>query len=146
MSSEAFRKHPNNPFLYHPQPQTYVANILIAINPYFDISNLYSNSFIEKYQGKSLGLLPPHLFALADKSLRDLKVLKQNQSIIVSGESGSGKTESTKYVLRYLCSGQHSKGTVNKSDQTGRIESRILEANPVLEAFANAKTQRNNNS
>lgn len=109
---------------------TYVANILIAINPYFDISNLYSNSVIDKYKGKSLGTLPPHLFALADKAFRDLKVLKQNQSIIVSGESGSGKTESTKYVLRFLCSGQHSN---NKVEQGGQIEQLILQSNPVLE-------------
>ena len=78
-----------------------------------------------------MGTLPPHLFAIADKSFRDLKVLKQNQSIIVSGESGAGKTESTKYVLRYLCSGQYSKES--KSDH--QIEKLILECNPILEAF-----------
>ncbi|KAK2716032.1 hypothetical protein QYM36_010564 [Artemia franciscana] len=73
-----------------------------------------------------------------DKAFRDMKVLKQSQSIIVSGESGAGKTESTKYILRYLC---ESWGT-----GAGPIEQRILEANPVLEAFGNAKTTRNNNS
>ncbi|XP_076028705.1 myosin heavy chain 95F jaguar isoform X2 [Oratosquilla oratoria] len=117
---------------------TYVANILIAVNPYFEIKNLYSMETIDKYQGKSLGQMPPHVFAIADKAFRDMKVLKQSQSIIVSGESGAGKTESTKYILRYLCSSWGSKA--------GPLEQKILDANPVLEAFGNAKTTRNNNS
>ncbi|CAG2064884.1 unnamed protein product, partial [Timema podura] len=118
--------------------QTYVANILIAVNPYFEIKDLYSSNTIKSYQGKSLGVLPPHVFAIADKSFRDMKVLKQSQSIIVSGESGAGKTESTKYLLRYLCDLWGS--------SAGPIEQKILDANPVMEAFGNAKTTRNNNS
>ncbi|RWS06113.1 unconventional myosin-VI-like protein [Dinothrombium tinctorium] len=82
---------------------TYVANILIAINPYFEIKNLYTTDTLKKYQGKSLGVLPPHVFAIGDKAFRDMRALKQSQSIVVSGESGAGKTESTKYILRYLC-------------------------------------------
>lgn len=117
---------------------TYVANILIAVNPYYEIRNLYSSETIKKYQGKSLGAVPPHVFAVADKSFRDMKALKKSQSIIVSGESGAGKTESTKYLLRYLC---ELWGTT-----AGPIEQRILDANPVMEAFGNAKTTRNNNS
>uniref|UniRef100_A0A8C9ZNP2 Unconventional myosin-VI n=1 Tax=Sander lucioperca TaxID=283035 RepID=A0A8C9ZNP2_SANLU len=108
---------------------TYVANILIAVNPYYDIPKLYGPDAIKSYQGKSLGTLPPHVYAIADKAYRDMKVLKMSQSIIVSGESGAGKTENTKFVL----SGQD-------------IDERIVEANPLLEAFGNAKTVRNNNS
>ncbi|XP_026510349.1 unconventional myosin-VI isoform X2 [Terrapene carolina triunguis] len=116
---------------------TYVANILIAVNPYFDIPKLYSLETIKKYQGKSLGTLAPHVYAIADKAFRDMKVLKMSQSIIVSGESGAGKTENTKFVLRYL----------TESYGTGQdIDERIVEANPLLEAFGNAKTVRNNNS
>ncbi|XP_020855855.1 unconventional myosin-VI isoform X4 [Phascolarctos cinereus] len=116
---------------------TYVANILIAVNPYFDIPKIYSSETIKQYQGKSLGVLPPHVFAVADKAFRDMKVLKMSQSIIVSGESGAGKTENTKFVLRYL----------TESYGTGQdIDDRIVEANPLLEAFGNAKTVRNNNS
>uniref|UniRef100_A0A8B9SLB7 Unconventional myosin-VI n=1 Tax=Anas platyrhynchos TaxID=8839 RepID=A0A8B9SLB7_ANAPL len=81
---------------------TYVANILIAVNPYFDIPKFYTSDTIKKYQGRSLGTLPPHVFAIADKAYRDMKVLKMSQSIIVSGESGAGKTENTKFVLRYV--------------------------------------------
>ncbi|XP_022685723.1 unconventional myosin-VI-like [Varroa jacobsoni] len=115
---------------------TYVANILIAVNPYFEIPNLYTKETIRSYKGKSLGALPPHVFAVADKAFRDMKVAKCSQAIIVSGESGAGKTESTKYILRYLCEGS----------LAGPIEQKILEANPILEAFGNAKTIRNNNS
>ncbi len=70
---------------------TYVANILIAINPYAEIRDLYSSTTIKCYQGRSLGTMPPHVFAIADKAFRDMKVLKQSQSVIVSGESGAGK-------------------------------------------------------
>uniref|UniRef100_A0A8D2LZY3 Unconventional myosin-VI n=1 Tax=Varanus komodoensis TaxID=61221 RepID=A0A8D2LZY3_VARKO len=116
---------------------TYVANILIAVNPYFDIPKLYSSATIKNYQGKSLGTLAPHVYAIADKAFRDMKVLKMSQSIIVSGESGAGKTENTKFVLRYL----------TESYGSGQdIDERIVEANPLLEAFGNAKTVRNNNS
>ncbi|XP_050989428.1 myosin VIb isoform X1 [Labeo rohita] len=116
---------------------TSVANILIAVNPYFDIPKLYSPETIKSYQGRSLGTLPPHVYAIADKAYRDMRVLKMSQSIIVSGESGAGKTENTKFVLRYLTS----------TYGTGQdIDERIVEANPLLEAFGNAKTVRNNNS
>ncbi|XP_077409023.1 unconventional myosin-VI-like isoform X4 [Vanacampus margaritifer] len=116
---------------------TFVANILIAVNPYYDIPKLYSQQTIQQYRGRSLGTLPPHVYAIADKAYRDMKVLKLSQSIVVSGESGAGKTENTKFVLRYLTS----------SYGTGQdIDERIVEANPLLEAFGNAKTVRNNNS
>ncbi|KOB69509.1 Myosin vi, partial [Operophtera brumata] len=98
------------------EAMTYVANILLAVNPYEDIKDMYSSTTIKKYQGKSLGELPPH-----------------SQSIIVSGESGAGKTESTKYILKYLCD-LWAKGA-------GPVEQKILD-----EAFGNAKTTRNNNS
>ncbi|XP_071394333.1 unconventional myosin-VI-like isoform X6 [Centroberyx affinis] len=116
---------------------TFVANILIAVNPYYDIPKLYSPDTIQQYRGRSLGTLPPHVYAIADKAYRDMRVLKMSQSIIVSGESGAGKTENTKFVLRYLTT----------SYGTGQdIDERIVEANPLLEAFGNAKTVRNNNS
>ncbi|XP_037909530.1 myosin heavy chain 95F isoform X1 [Hermetia illucens] len=122
---------------YKDKIYTYVANILIAVNPYREIKDLYSPTTIKRYNGRSLGELPPHVFAIADKAIRDMRVLKSSQSIIVSGESGAGKTESTKYLLKYLC---------HSHDSAGPIEQKILDANPILEAFGNAKTTRNNNS
>lgn len=115
-----------------------MANILIAINPYYEVPKLYESACIRSYQGKSLGTMPPHVFAIADKAFRDMKVLKQSQSIIVSGESGAGKTESTKYILKYLCD--------SYGEEAGPLEQKLLNANPILEAFGNAKTTRNNNS
>ncbi|VDK79508.1 unnamed protein product [Litomosoides sigmodontis] len=130
------------------QIYTYVANILISINPYEQIPDLYSGATIRKYRERSIGTLPPHIFAIADCAYRDMKRTKRSQSIIVSGESGAGKTESQKYMLRYLCESWGS--------TAGPIEQRLLEncnlpdnvsvANPILEAFGNAKTSRNNNS
>ncbi|VDM56347.1 unnamed protein product [Angiostrongylus costaricensis] len=138
------------------QIYTYVANILISINPYEEIDDLYSTDTINKYRGKSLGQMPPHVYAVADKAYRDMRRNKESQSIIVSGESGAGKTESQKAILRYLCE--------NWGTTAGPIQQRILEsycgymqlilsvvklklsANPILEAFGNAKTLRNNNS
>ncbi|KAG5872399.1 hypothetical protein JTB14_017420 [Gonioctena quinquepunctata] len=117
---------------------SYVANILIAVNPYKDIPSLYSPGTVKDYKGKSLGQKPPHVFAIADKAYRDMYVLKQSQSIIVSGESGAGKTESTKHLLKFLCD--------NWGAAVGTLEKKILDANPILEAFGNAKTTRNNNS
>ncbi|VDM06889.1 unnamed protein product [Wuchereria bancrofti] len=123
--------------------QTYVANILISINPYEQIPDLYSSATIQKYQGRSIGTLPPHIFAIgnliaADNAYRNMKRTRHCQSIIISGESGAGKTESQKYILRYLCKSWGS--------TAGPIEQRLLETNPILEAFGNAKTLRNNNS
>ncbi|KAI6206100.1 Myosin motor domain-containing protein [Aphelenchoides besseyi] len=117
---------------------TYVGNILISINPYELLPDLYSAETIREYRGRSLGLLPPHIFAIADKAYRDMRRTGASQSIVVSGESGAGKTECQKYVLRYLCE--------NYSDSSKPIERLILETNPLLEAFGNAKTLRNNNS
>ncbi|KAK6727664.1 hypothetical protein RB195_005387 [Necator americanus] len=120
------------------QIYTYVANILISINPYEEIAGLYSIETINKYRGKSLGQMPPHIYAVADRAYLEMKRNKESQSIIVSGESGAGKTESQKAILRYLCE--------NWGATAGPIQQRILETNPILEAFGNAKTLRNNNS
>ena len=83
------------------------------------MSKLYSSDIVKSYQGKSLGVLPPHVYAIGDKSYRDMRALKQSQSIIVSGESGAGKTESAKYLLRYL--------TETYGTKSGVIEARLNE-------------------
>jgi myosin-6 len=117
---------------------TYTANILLALNPYHTL-DMYTPAHVKSYQGKSLGVMPPHVFAVADKAYRDMRNLGLSQGIVVSGESGAGKTESTKYILRYLTDSYGGGGTQN-------LEQRILAANPFLESFGNAKTTRNNNS
>eukprot|EP00049_Salpingoeca_infusionum_P012421 m.227482 g.227482 ORF g.227482 m.227482 type:complete len:1222 (+) comp15178_c0_seq1:220-3885(+) len=118
---------------------TYTANILLAINPYHTL-DVYTPELVKEYQGKSLGVLAPHVYAIADKAYRDMRNLRLSQGIVVSGESGAGKTESTKHLLRYLTDSYGGGGAVEG------LEGRILAANPFLESFGNAKTTRNNNS
>lgn len=115
---------------------TYTGSILVAVNPY-QVLPIYTSKEVALYKDCKLGELPPHIFAIGDSSFSDMMRFHQNQCIVISGESGAGKTESTKLILRYLAaiSGKHS-----------WIEQQILEANPILEAFGNAKTVRNDNS
>ncbi|KAI6234445.1 Myosin and Myosin head domain containing protein [Aphelenchoides fujianensis] len=98
---------------------TYTANILLSINPYEQIPALYSSEAIRDYRGRSLGTRPPHIFAIADKAYREMRRAGESQSIVVSGESGAGKTEGQKAILHYLCE--------NFSDKSKPIERRILE-------------------
>ncbi|CAH2059870.1 unnamed protein product [Thlaspi arvense] len=120
---------------------TYTGNILIAVNPFQRLPHLYSVHMMEQYKGAAFGELSPHLFAVADTSYRAMINEARSQSILVSGESGAGKTETTKMLMRYLAF------MGGRSDTEGRsVEQQVLESNPVLEAFGNAKTVKNNNS
>ncbi|KAL6614620.1 hypothetical protein ACP70R_036890 [Stipagrostis hirtigluma subsp. patula] len=120
---------------------TYTGNILIAINPFQRLPNLVDTRTMEKYKGANLGDLDPHVFAIADVSYRQMINEGKSNSILVSGESGAGKTETTKLLMRYLAYMGGRSGTGGRT-----VEQQVLESNPVLEAFGNAKTVRNNNS
>ncbi|XP_062166607.1 myosin-8-like [Alnus glutinosa] len=121
---------------------TYTGNILIAVNPFQRLPHLYDKHMMEQYKGAAIGELSPHPFAIADAAYRLMMNEGISQSILVSGESGAGKTESTKMLMRYLAY------MGGKAAAEGRrsVEQQVLESNPVLEAFGNAKTVRNNNS
>ncbi|XP_039812358.1 myosin-11-like isoform X9 [Panicum virgatum] len=120
---------------------TYTGSILIAINPFQRLPNLVDARTMEKYKGANLGDLDPHVFAIADVSYRQMINEGKSNSILVSGESGAGKTETTKLLMRYLAFLGGRSGTGERT-----VEQQVLESNPVLEAFGNAKTVRNNNS
>lgn len=120
---------------------TYTGNILIAINPFQRLPHLYDTHMMEQYKGAAFGELSPHVFAVADVAYRAMINEGKSNSILVSGESGAGKTETTKMLMRYLA---HLGGRSGVEGRT--VEQQVLESNPVLEAFGNAKTVRNNNS
>ncbi|KAM4771803.1 unconventional myosin-VIIb [Rhinophrynus dorsalis] len=118
------------------QIYTYIGAILVAVNPYEELP-IYNTEQIHMYRDRRIGELPPHIFALADTCYFNMKRKKTNQCCVISGESGAGKTESTKLMLQFIASA---------SCQHSWIEQQILEANPIMEAFGNAKTIRNDNS
>ncbi|CAI0449004.1 unnamed protein product [Linum tenue] len=120
---------------------TYTGNILIAINPFQRLPHIYDGHMMQQYKGAPFGELSPHVFAVADVAYRAMVNEGKSNSILVSGESGAGKTETTKMLMRYLA---YLGGRAATEGRT--VEQQVLESNPVLEAFGNAKTVRNNNS
>uniref|UniRef100_H2ZQ89 Myosin motor domain-containing protein n=1 Tax=Ciona savignyi TaxID=51511 RepID=H2ZQ89_CIOSA len=117
---------------------TYCGIVLVAINPYSELS-IYSNDFIQLYSGRNLGEMDPHIFAIAEEAFNQMSRDEKNQSIIVTGESGAGKTVSAKYTMRYFAS-------VGGSGDESTVEQKVLASNPIMEAIGNAKTTRNDNS
>lgn len=133
---------------------TYSGIVLIATNPFQRIDQLYSQDIIQAYAGKRREESDPHLFAIAEDAYRCMKSDGKNQTIVVSGESGAGKTVSAKYIMRYFASVEEESdngdlqtniGTDHKLDMSD-VEKQILATNPIMEAFGNAKTTRNDNS
>lgn len=120
---------------------TYTGSILIAVNPFTNLPHLYNTHMMEQYRGAPFGQLSPHVFAVADASYRAMINEGHSQSILVSGESGAGKTETTKLIMQYLA---YMGGRAAVDNRT--VEQQVLKSNPLLEAFGNAKTVRNNNS
>uniref|UniRef100_A0AAQ4PVW2 Myosin VIIBb n=1 Tax=Gasterosteus aculeatus aculeatus TaxID=481459 RepID=A0AAQ4PVW2_GASAC len=118
---------------------TYTGSVLVAVNPY-QAYPLYSVDQVGlMYHGRQLGELPPHIYAIAESAYGNMTRNLRNQCCIISGESGAGKTESTKLILQYLAA-------VSGELSHQQIEEQILQSNPILEAFGNAKTIRNDNS
>ncbi|XP_072242124.1 unconventional myosin-Va-like [Leuresthes tenuis] len=117
---------------------TYCGIVLVAINPYENLP-IYEPDIINAYSGQNMGDMDPHIFAVAEEAYKQMARDHRNQSIIVSGESGAGKTVSAKYAMRYFATVSCSSGETN-------VEERVLASSPIMEAFGNAKTTRNDNS
>ncbi|XP_075252941.1 unconventional myosin-Va-like isoform X4 [Convolutriloba macropyga] len=124
------------------QIYTYCGIVLVAINPYKSLP-LYSNDVVQAYSGQDFFSMDPHVFAVAEEAYKNLAIEEKNQSVIISGESGAGKTVSAKYVMRYLASVT---SDWSEADRETHIEQRVLASNPIMEAIGNAKTTRNDNS
>lgn len=166
---------------------TYSGLFLVAINPYQNLP-LYTDTIVQQYRSKRRDENPPHIFAIAERAWVSMGEERENQSILITGESGAGKTENTKKVIQYLAAiatdvhtshsrspsimspsssfnsglprsnSTHRKSLYGSTSSTntampltskgrlGLLERQILQANPILEAFGNAQTQRNNNS
>ncbi|XP_069988585.1 myosin heavy chain, muscle-like [Penaeus vannamei] len=123
---------------------TYSGLFCIAINPYKRYP-IYTNRTVKIYQGKRRNEVPPHLFAISDGAYMDMLQSAVNQSMLITGESGAGKTENTKKVLSYFA---NVGATTKKKDDENKpnLEDQIVQTNPPLEAYGNAKTTRNDNS
>uniref|UniRef100_A0A8C6LNT5 Myosin-10-like n=1 Tax=Nothobranchius furzeri TaxID=105023 RepID=A0A8C6LNT5_NOTFU len=148
---------------------TYSGLFCVVVNPYKNLP-IYTESIVEMYRGKKRHEMPPHIYAISEAAYRSMLQDREDQSILCTGESGAGKTENTKKVIQYLAhvASSHKGGTlvknkepvqmdgsrsltrgstlVNRSLQYGELERQLLQANPILEAFGNAKTVKNDNS
>ncbi|CEG38263.1 myosin-like protein [Plasmopara halstedii] len=125
-------------------PYTYTGAICIAVNPYSWL-DIYTKELQEQYMERDRNELPPHVYATSAGAFQHMRVFGENQSILVSGESGAGKTETTKILMSHLASAGSQSTTEAQAKEANIIE-RVLDANPLMESFGNAKTSRNDNS
>uniref|UniRef100_A0AAY4EHF9 Osteoclast-stimulating factor 1 n=1 Tax=Denticeps clupeoides TaxID=299321 RepID=A0AAY4EHF9_9TELE len=118
---------------------TYIGSVLISVNPFKQMP-YFTDREIELYQGAAQYENPPHIYALSDNMYRNMMIEVENQCVIISGESGAGKTVAAKYIMGYISK------VSGGSSKVQHVKDIILQSNPLLEAFGNAKTVRNNNS
>ncbi|KAI3394634.1 hypothetical protein diail_2498 [Diaporthe ilicicola] len=119
---------------------TYIGHVLVSVNPFRDLG-IYTDQVLDSYKGKNRLEVPPHVFAIAESAYYNLKAYHDNQCVIISGESGAGKTEAAKRIMQYIAN-----VSGGESGDVKQIKDMVLATNPLLESFGNAKTLRNNNS
>ncbi|XP_074387009.1 unconventional myosin-Ia isoform X1 [Zonotrichia albicollis] len=118
---------------------TYIGNVVISVNPYQSLP-IYTPEKVEEYRNCSFFAVKPHIYAIADDAYRSLRDRDRDQCILITGESGAGKTEASKLVMSYVAA------VSSKGEEVNKVKEQLLQSNPVLEAFGNAKTVRNDNS
>ncbi|KAG8585671.1 hypothetical protein GDO81_005104 [Engystomops pustulosus] len=123
----------------HDEIYTYIGNVVISVNPYKQLS-IYTPEKVEEYRNSNLYQLKPHIYAVADGAYQSLRDRDRDQCILITGESGAGKTEASKLVMSYVAA------VCGKGAEVNQVKEQLLQSNPVLEAFGNAKTIRNDNS
>uniref|UniRef100_A0A3Q2YCY8 Myosin, heavy chain 10, non-muscle n=1 Tax=Hippocampus comes TaxID=109280 RepID=A0A3Q2YCY8_HIPCM len=124
---------------------TYSGLFCVVINPYKNLP-IYSENIVEMYRGKKRHEMPPHIYAISESAYRCMLQDREDQSILCTGESGAGKTENTKKVIQYLAHVASSHKGRKDHNIPGELERQLLQANPILESFGNAKTVKNDNS
>eukprot|EP01135_Chromosphaera_perkinsii_P011919 Nk52_evm36s2531 gene=Nk52_evmTU36s2531 len=125
---------------------TFIGDVIVAVNPYERL-DIYTEEHMKEYQHVVVPqALSPHIYSIASKAYGDMVKTYQNHCVIISGESGSGKTESSKIIMEYLVKASSSYDKSDVYESSNRIKNKLLESNPVMEAFGNSKTLRNDNS
>ncbi|XP_011609839.1 unconventional myosin-Ib isoform X7 [Takifugu rubripes] len=138
MTEESFLENLKNRF-DHNEIYTYIGSVVISMNPYKSLP-IYTPDKVEEYRNRNFYELSPHIYALADEAYRSLRDQDKDQCILITGESGAGKTEASKLVMSYVAA------VCGKGQEVNKVKEQLLQSNPVLEAFGNAKTVRNDNS
>ncbi|XP_072703649.1 unconventional myosin-Ia isoform X2 [Ciconia boyciana] len=118
---------------------TYIGNVVISVNPYQSLP-IYTPEKVQEYRNCNFFAVNPHIYAIADDAYRSLRDRDRDQCILITGESGAGKTEASKLVMSYVAA------VCSKGEEVDKVKEQLLQSNPVLEAFGNAKTVRNDNS
>ncbi|XP_038576095.1 unconventional myosin-Ib isoform X4 [Micropterus salmoides] len=138
LSEDSFLENLRNRF-DHNEIYTYIGSVVISMNPYRSLP-IYTPDKVEEYRNRNFYELSPHIYALADEAYRSLRDQDKDQCILITGESGAGKTEASKLVMSYVAA------VCGKGQEVNKVKEQLLQSNPVLEAFGNAKTVRNDNS
>ncbi|XP_040004261.1 unconventional myosin-Ib isoform X6 [Xiphias gladius] len=138
LSEDSFLENLKNRF-DHNEVYTYIGSVVISMNPYRSLP-IYTPDKVEEYRNRNFYELSPHIYALADEAYRSLRDQDKDQCILITGESGAGKTEASKLVMSYVAA------VCGKGQEVNKVKEQLLQSNPVLEAFGNAKTVRNDNS
>ncbi|XP_034418130.1 unconventional myosin-Ib isoform X3 [Cyclopterus lumpus] len=138
LSEDSFIENLRNRF-DHNEIYTYIGSVVISMNPYRSLP-IFNPDKVEEYRNRNFYELSPHIYALADEAYRSLRDQDKDQCILITGESGAGKTEASKLVMSYVAA------VCGKGQEVNKVKEQLLQSNPVLEAFGNAKTVRNDNS